>query len=476
MTARARPGRGCWSVLGLEQELGPGAALAALVAALTATGCYQPRALDARTVLRELPPAEAGAGDGRAMESRGSRPSATPAAALTEDAAVVLALRSNPDLRMLRDQRGIAEGEVVAAGALANPTVAFDLIHLEDWGAQRAWALSLGWEPPQPAVYAARRAAARAGAEAVDAELAEAAWQIAAAVRAAHASLLAIAEKRALVDREVGARQRIVELVRARVAGGASTRLDLGVAALAVAQVERESDELAAQEIAAAAALGQLLGTAPAHAIAGDLFDDPRPPPALDALVEETLAARPALAAEERRYRQREETVRLERARRWPWFRFTAVPRYRADGSDVHPHDFSAGVEVSVPIFNLNRGPIQIAEATRDQEHEAFGKLVGGVRRELASAREEIALRGEALRRYVDEVLPGLETQERLLAKAVAGGQIDIVALTTAEDLILRSRSTYIDLRLACYRAWIDLDRTVGRRLSPAAAAVPAPP
>jgi outer membrane protein TolC len=76
----------------------------------------------------------------------------------------------------------------------------------------------------------------------------------------------------------------------------------------------------------------------------------------------------------------------------------------------------------------------------------------------------------------MDQVLPGLETQQRLLAKAVAGGQIDIVALTTAEDLILRSRSTYLDLRLACYRAWIDLDRTVGRRLSPVAEAAAAPP
>jgi len=63
-------------------------------------------------------------------------------------------------------------------------------------------------------------------------------------------------------------------------------------------------------------------------------------------------------------------------------------------------------------------------------------------------------------------VLPDLAAQEKLLAVAVAGGQLDVVALTTAEDVILRSRSTYVDLRLACYRAWLALDRTVGRRLS----------
>ena len=410
-----------------------GAALAFAVA--LGSACYQPRPLDARAVMNEL------AREPDATTGGAARPSMTPPASLTEDAAVALALRANPDLRAVRHDRGIAEGQVVAAGALSNPTVSFDMIHLEDWSAQSAWAIALGWAPPQPGVYSAKRAAARAGADAVNADIAEAEWQVAISVRAAHASLLAIAAQRALIEKTLAARRQIVELVRKRVAGGATTPLDLGVAELAVAQVERERDDLAAQEIAAATDLGQLLGTTPAHGVMGSLSDDTGPPPPLDALVEATLAARPALAAEERRYRQREETVRLELDRRWPWFHFTALPRYRADGSDVHPHDFAAGIEVTIPILNLNGGPIQVAEATRDQEHEAFAKLAGGIRRDLAGARDEIALRAETLRRYEVDVLPGLDAQEKLLASAVAGGQLDIVALTTAEDVILRSHA-----------------------------------
>jgi outer membrane protein TolC len=431
-----------------------------------AAGCYQPRPLDARAVMNDLAREPAGAAPGP-----GSRPALTPPAGLTEDAAVQLALRGNPDLRAARQQRGIAEGQIVAASALANPTVGFDMIHLEDWPSQVGWAITLGWAPPQPGIYAAGRAAARAGAAAVEADIAEAEWQVATAVRAAHATLLAISEKGALVDKDLETRRRILDLVRKRLAGGASTRLDLGLAQLAVAEVERERDDLATQQIGAAADLGLLLGTTPARDVAGRLGAETSPPPALDALVEATLATRPALAAEERRYHQREETVRLEMARRWPWFRLTAMPRYRSDGSDVHPSDFSAGLELTVPILNLNGGPIQIAEATRDQEREAFAKLVGGIRRDLTSARDEIALRGETLRRYEAQVLPDLAAQEKLLAAAVAGGQLDVVALTTAEDVILRSRSTYVDLRLACYRAWLALDRTVGRRLSAQASA-----
>lgn len=432
-----------------------------LLGLLLAANCYQPRLLDPRAVMHEL------ASEPQASSPGAPRPSMTPPGGLTEDAAVALALRGNPELRAARHQRGIAEGQVIAAGALANPTVAFDLIHIEDWGSQVGWAVALGWTPPQPGVYGAMRAAARASAKAVAADIAEAELQVATAVRAAHASLLALAEKSAIVDKELAARRKIAVLVQKRVEGGASTRLDLGVAELAVAQVERERDDLVTQEITAATNLGQLLGTIPAHDVAGRLGADTRPPPALDALVEATLATRPALAAEERRYQQREETVRLEMARRWPWFRLTAIPRYRADGSDVHPRDFSAGVELTLPILNLNSGAIQIAEATRDQERETFANLVGGIRRELTSARDEIASRSETLHRYETHVLPDLDAQEKLLATAVAGGQLDVVALTTAEDIILRSHSTYVDLRLACYRAWLDLERTVGLRLTP---------
>jgi outer membrane protein TolC len=444
---------------GARRELTDRGLLLALGVAVSA-GCYQPRPLDARAVMDEVARAPAGQPPGV------TRPALTPPSGLSEEAAVALALRGNPDLRIARHQRGIAEGEVVTAGELANPTVGFDTIHLEDWGKEVGWAITLGWTPPQPGVYSAGKAAARANAEAVDADIAEREWQVASAVRGAHAQLIAIAEKQELVVKELDARRRIVELVRKRVAGGASTKLDLSVAELAVSEVERARDDLAADEIAAATELGRLLGTTPVHDVAGRLAPDTRPPPPIDALVEATLASRPALAAEERRYHQREEIVRLEHARAWPWFRFTAIPRYRADGSDVHTRDFAAGIELTVPLLNLNGGPIQIAEATRDQEREVFAKLAGGIRRDLAGARDDIALRAETLRRYETEVLPGLDAQDKLLSTAVAGGQIDVVALTAAEGLILRQRATYVDMRLACYRAWLVLDRTAGRRYS----------
>ena len=70
--------------------------------------------------------------------------------------------------------------------------------------------------------------------------------------------------------------------------------------------------------------------------------------------------------------------------------------------------------------------------------------------------------RQEALRRFRESVLPRLESHEKLLADAASGGQLDVVAVLTAEDVLLRSRREYVGLRLAHHLAWLALDRAVG--------------
>jgi outer membrane protein TolC len=444
---------------GARREVKATGKTVALALALGSAGCYQARPLDARSVMDEVAKEPLPIGAGAAPAAQGPAPGT-----LSESDAVTLALKANPDLRAARKQKGIAEGEVQTAGQLNNPTVDFDFIHLTDYGTKNAWAVGLGWEPPQPGVYGAQKAAARAGAAAVDADIAEAEWQLSITVRAAHATLVSLGEKRVLIEKALENRKQIATLVEKRVNGGASTRIDLSLAQLAVSDVERERDDLAAQEIQAATALGLLMGTPPPAGATGALPDDASPPAPLEPLVDAAVSSRPALAASEKRFLQREETVRAEHARAWPWFRFTAVPRYRTDASDVHPNDFAGGIRITLPILNQNGGAIKTAEATRDQERELFRKQVVGLRRDLESARAVIDLRSATLKRYQTQVLPGLEAQEKLLALSTSGGQLDVVAVLQAADVILRSRREYVDIKLDCYRARLDLDKAVGPR------------
>lgn len=433
--------------------------------AVLVSGCYHPQALDARAVLDELsaeqrifePSSDAPRAEGEVSDGR----------MLAEREAVDLALKWNPELRVLRRQRGIAEGEVIAAGALANPTVGLQWSHVQEVGEKPAvWAVQLGWEPPQPVVLAAKRSAAKAGAEGVNLDIAEREWQLATDVRVAHAHLLALTTQRALLDQALDMRRRIAELVEKRAAAGASTRIELSLAQLARSEMERERDELASQELAAGQQLAALVGASRPVGATGALPESIEAPAALEALEQLALDHRPAIEGAKARYRQREEIVRLEHARQWPWFKLTAAPKYRANTSESRPNDFQLGLEFTLPILDQNRGPVLSAESSRDQQRDAFRGLLETLRRDVKTSREEIALRQNTLKRYREQILPSLEEQERLLATASSGGQLDVVALLTAEDALLRHRREYSGLLLAHYLAWIQLERAVGSRLT----------
>ena len=80
---------------------------------------------------------------------------------LGQDALVSLALAQNPELRAARHERQVAEAGVVRASALENPTLRVEWLHAVTPD-RMGFGLGLGWNPPQPTVYAATRAAAKA--------------------------------------------------------------------------------------------------------------------------------------------------------------------------------------------------------------------------------------------------------------------------------------------------------------------------
>lgn len=450
---------------------------------LPVSACYQPQTLDARSVLADVENEQRAHRIARApvpSPTTGGAPVVPDAGqGMTEDEAVALALQLNPDLRAARKRIGIAEGQVVAAGALNNPTVDLDWLHLEEVGKYTSFAVTLGWVPPQPGVRSERKAAALSQVDAAKQDVAEAEWQLAMNVRAAHTTLRAAVEDRALLESAIATRQRITDLVQKRMTGGASTRIDLIVAQLAISDTEYDRDTLAARELEASRLLGQLIGTTEPIRAAGSVVDEPRSPPPFEKLVQAALVTRPSLVAEQARFEQNEHTLAMQHALAWPWFKLTAIPRYRLDPSQKeYTNGYSVGISLTIPLLDQNQGPIRMAEGSRDQERELFRKLAASIHLEIEAALAKIAFQRKTLDRYRAVVLPGLGVHEKLLTTAAAGGVLDVVAVLRAEDAILRARREYVALRLAHRQAWMDLERVVGLRIAgegPEAPASPAP-
>jgi outer membrane protein TolC len=395
-----------------------------------------------------------------------SRPAAADAPqAFDEHALVTYALTHSPQLRAERAEKPVAEAQVTIASALENPVLRLEWLHAQTGSAaEMGWGVGLAWNPPQPTVYSARKGAARAHTRAVAADVAEREADVAAAVREGCATAQVLAELAAILERTVATRRRLEQVIVQRVQLGASTRIDLGLASLSAVKAEQELD-LARMDRARvldqlAALAGLPAGAAIEVSAPTDAADAPPPDPGV--AEQQGLQSRPIVRADEARGEERDEAVRGERARRWPWFGFSSLPRYRERDASGYPHDLSFAIDVTLPILDGNHGRIAAAEAEREHQVALAAAHVAEIRRDVRLAQAEAARRRELLEKYRATVAPLLREHATLLEQALNQRQLDLTAILAAEDMVLRSQRDFAEARLAYRRARVRLARAMG--------------
>jgi cobalt-zinc-cadmium efflux system outer membrane protein len=190
----------------------------------------------------------------------------------------------------------------------------------------------------------------------------------------------------------------------------------------------------------------------------------------LNELVEEAVAARPEIRAEDHLVRARERSVTLAKMGYLPDFSIggqymgidghMGVPGFNKDGHDI----WAATIGLSVPIWiDRVRARLDETKAQLQQERFARRNVEDTVNDQIQDAYERLmaAARKEAI--YRTTLLP--QTAERIRA-AQAGYQTGTVDFLTLID----SLKSYEDVRLLDYQsvrnyqtAGADLTRAVGR-------------
>lgn len=385
-------------------------------------------------------------------------------AALSEDEAVLIALRDNPQLRLFRTERAVAAGQIITATALNNPSLGVDALHVQAPD-KLGWEFSLKWTPPQPVEWLARRSQARARQAEVNYEIAEREWALATEVRIAHATLIELGEQRSLAEAALALRKRLSTATKTRVNRGAGTRLDLNLVELAQMYAQRDLDEQDVRIQQAQSSLQLLLGVTSATPIpvTGSPVVPMIPSAATspEPLAQQALASRPALQAALARITQRNQAIRVETSRRYPWL--TIKGTYRENNLSSYPHDVQLGVDLSLPVLNTNAGPLKVAEAELAREQASILALVQQITQRVYAACAELNIRRSILVRFTQEVLPSLQEHERLLEVAARGAEIDLVALLSGEEAVLRRRRDHSDARLAYRRAQLQLQAAIGQ-------------
>ena len=256
----------------------------------------------------------------------------------------------------------------------------------------------------------------------------------------------------------------IAFFVRRQVEQGRATRLELNLAQLSTVYAQRALDDLQLGCIQAQALLHAQLGVVSSEPIVlrGSASMKTEPPTLPDpvALAQRAIGERQMIKAAYARILQRDQAVRIEKSRRWPWL--TLSGRYRHTESTPFSDDLLLGAELSLPMIHLQPGPLLVAQAERDREQAVLDAQVQALQQSVYAAHGELKLRLAILLRYQREILPVLVEHENLLQAALAGAQVDLVALLSSEENVLRGQREFGDARLAYRRAVVAPEAAVG--------------
>ena len=299
----------------------------------------------------------------------------------------------------------------------------------------------------------ARIAAARAEADATELRSEQMRWRAASRLALAYAGAEAAARRLQLAEEVLALTEQDADAVARLVQEGREASLR-GVQAASEAQAALASvDAARAMRDGAFARLAAFALLDRVSALGDSLLD--REPRSMAHPSDAPLAVR--LAEAEVNAANARVTVEQRRAR--PELSVSAgARRFRGADDDA----FTIGVNVSVPLFDRNRGGVRAAYA---QERAAQARLAAQqqeARAERIGA--ETTLSASASRtRAADAGLAAAEEAYRLARVGVDAGRVSQLELRASRTTLIAARNAVVDARLARVLAEIDLARLDGR-------------
>ncbi len=319
---------------------------------------------------------------------------------LSPDEAAVLAIMANPGLRVVRDQRAIAAGQVLQAGILPNPRLTYFLSipiggmsplgALENipagpvpLGTVTEFGGTLMWDLQMLINRGARVEAAEARAEAVHLDIAWQEWQVAQAAKLAAYRLLTLRYQAQLATDLADFLTTNVTQMRQAMQRGILTGLELSAAETAHNNARTNRLELEKQVRQQQIAFNRLLGLPPDIALPLESsIELPAQfiPPSLEWFLNGLEDRRLDLVALRRGYASQEATVRAAILNQ---FSNIAVGLY--DVRDLG-NFYRPGPQIAwdLPIFNRNQGNIAIERATRQKLFDEYTTRVFQTRNDIA--------------------------------------------------------------------------------------------
>jgi outer membrane protein, heavy metal efflux system len=385
--------------------------------------------------------------------------SAQPAARLSVDEAVALALRENPTLRAKQSEYRATQAQEITAGLRPNPVASYNAEQLGNRNVDPQHTVTLG----QPIELGGKRQrrldSARAASRVTSAELDDVRRQVVAQVKKAFTDVLLA---RATLDLSADNLKTLDEterLQRIRAEKGDISELELTRIQVQRFAFERDVTDarqaLATARVALRAAIGPD-AVSPELAVDGALdFREV----ALDAsaLRRRALDARPDLrAAEAARARARADR---ELARANAWWDVTPQVEYQRIGSD---NTFGLGVSVPLRVFDRNQGEVARTRAEVDRADALREAAALQVLTEVDAALAAVVNQREKVVLLRDTYLPKAQRARDTVETAYRRGGVSLLDFLDAQRSYRETALEHLRA-LGAHRAALDqLEAAVG--------------
>jgi cobalt-zinc-cadmium efflux system outer membrane protein len=376
---------------------------------------------------------------------------------LSEDELVSLALWNNAAFRSTLADLGLSRADLVQAGMLPNPTFSM----LVPWGAKPLeltvrYPLEIFWLRPQRVDLASldvKQTAQR---------LVQTGLDLIRDVRLAHAEVTLAAERLQLAEAAAKLNQDIAELTQARLLAGDATELEVANARVDALQALeqqrrfRHDSQIVRERLRHLAGLSlerwpETIGAEPLKA--GERFD-------AEKLVADALQSRPDLRADEINAETAGQRIGLARAE---VFNFAAS----LNAKEINgPLLAGPALDVTLPIVNQNQGGVAQAQARFDKAARQYVATRQRIVLDVREAHARLQQAGESLKQW-QSILPPLEAAMRDAENAYAAGNVTYLFVLETQRRSLDARLKQAQAAADWRRARAELERSVGRRLTP---------
>ena len=372
-------------------------------------------------------------------------------------AVITLAVFNNPDLKAARLQAGVADAQLLEAGLLPDPIVSGGLARSPS---HTGYSIGLSEDIQALITRGAAKAAAKAHARQVNLDILWQEWQVAEKARELFIQSRADDQLRRVLTSTrdlLAGRYRQDE---AALQQGNATANTVSADLTALTDADTQLSQLQLEINQARHALNQLLGLQPdlPLQLVGQSESRSLSREEFQVAIAALPQRRADLLALQAGYQSQEQRLREAILAQFPAMS-AGVQQARSAEEGVHTIGFT--VNVTLPIFNRNRGQIAIQQATRTVLYQTYQARLDQAMSEADQIWQATQIMARQLQN-LDARLPALEKTAAAAERSFRQGNLDAGAYASLKSSFLTEQADAIRLRASLDQARSALETLLG--------------